>query len=352
MIGRHWIRRRAAGPVLGLCALLATGGCGNTEIIVSGHEFLNSGSMKVSALGPTCGCLSLRNHSPREIMLESTFYGVPLGTVLLAPQEQTRVLFDWAGAENQDFYLIDAYAVDDQQRRGGKLKMSELVSQYAPFVETQCDDQTCQFGGLAMNRVIEDAEELEQEHPTRGIEFTSVIAASAPLDECGCLMLTNFSAHDLTIRATLHGTQTGQMDLSAGVTVPISFDWAGTLDNDAYIIDAVDVRTPGDPPLAANSPANAPGAATSPTDRPGSAMTVRLKDYVKIDGTLVNMTCAADFAEFVNHRTPNLTEAMVRCPWKPGNSNGLGMRVAYDKRTQQSKIDAAGTPTPAPKPAR
>lgn len=352
MIGRHWITQRGGGIVLSLCALLATGGCGNTQTIVHGREYLPEGSMKVSSLGPACGCVSLRNDSGKTIMLESTFFGIPRGTVVLQPQQQTRVLFDWAGIENEDYYLIDAYDVDADGARAAKLKMSELVSEYAPFLDTPCGDESCTFNGLAMNRMMDDHEELERENPTRGINFTSVIAVSAPANECGCLMLTNFSDHDVTLRATLHGTQTGQMDLDAGVTVPVTFDWAGALENDAYIIDAVDVRTPGESPTAGNVSAKAPTSADAPTERPGSAMTIRLKDYVKIDGTLVNMTCQPEFAEFISRRSTPNAETAVRCPWKPEGLPGLGMRVAYDKRSQLGKSDPAAVRTPAPAVAK
>lgn len=350
MIGRLWIKQRAGGLVLGLCTLVAAGGCGHTERIVHGREFLESGPLQVSSLGPTCGCISLRNKSSKSIMLESSFYGISRGTVFLSPEERTRVLFDWGGPENSDYYLIDAYEVDPtaKNQRGARLIMSEVVSEYAPFVDTPCDDKACNFNGLAMNRMMDDAEELERENPTRGVNFTSVISVSAPANECGCLMLTNFSDHDLTLRATLHGAETGQVELRAGVTVPVTFDWAGTLDTDTYIIDAVDVRTPGDAPRSGNASAKAPTTADAPSERPGTAMTIRLKDHVKIDGTLVNMACQADYAEFINQKgTPN-AETAVRCPWKPQDLPGLGMRVAYDKRSQTYRNEGGGNSSPAP----
>ena len=177
-----------------------------------------------------------------------------------------------------------------------------------------------------------------------------MITASAPQNECGCLMLTNHSDHDLTLRATLHGNETGQLDLLAGATLPVAFDWAGPLETDTYVIDAVDVRTPGETPIseAAKMATTSAGSA----GRPGSAMTIRLKDHVKIDGTLVNMTCEADYAEFVNHRgANNAPESTVRCPWKPNDLPGLGMRSAYDKRAQTA-TDAPAGATAARKPGQ
>lgn len=348
MSARHWIRQRAGGLVVGLCALLAAGGCGNTERIVHGREFLDEGPLKVASLQPACGCVSLRNSSGKQIMLESTFFGISRGSILLQPQEQTRVLFDWGGENNSDFYLIDAYDVDPKApgQRGAKLKMSEAVSEYAPFINTPCDDQACPFNGLAMNQMMDDHEELERENPTRGINLTSVLTVSAPANECGCMMLTNFSKHDVTLRSTLHGTETGQVELNAGVTLPIAFDWAGAVENDAYVVDVVDVRTPGSR-LAGASGAKAPVTTDSPSERPGSAMTIRLKDHVKIDGTLVNMSCQADYAEFINHRSASSSESAVRCPWSPDGRPGLGMRVAFDKH-EQTKSDAAPKPAAAP----
>lgn len=80
-------------------------------------------------------------------------------------------------------------------------------------------------------------------------------------------------------------------------------------------------------------------------------MTIRLKDHVKIDGTLVNMACEADYAEFINHRgANNAPESAVRCPWKPENQSGLHMRAAYDKRTQQAGGTAQAPAQATPKP--
>jgi hypothetical protein len=353
---RHWMKRRAGGIVLGLCALLATGGCGNTEQILHGRQFTPAGPLKVSSLGPSCGCVSLKNTSGKRIMLESTFFGIARGNVFLNPDEQTRVLFDWAGEENEDFYLIDAYEASGTTR-GAKLRMMDAITEYAPFVDTPCDDNACTYNGLAMNRMMDDHEELERENPTRGIEFTSVITASAPQNECGCMMVTNFGDHDVTLRSTLHGAETGQLELRAGATLPLTFDWAGALETDVYVIDAIDVRTPGES-LAAGEILEAPATRTPTTPegsggRIGSGMTIRLKDHVQIDGTLVNMACEADYAEFINHRSGSTAETSVRCPWRPEGQTGLGMRVAYDKRTQRAVTDAAAgqtTAQPAPKP--
>lgn len=346
---RHWINQRAGGIVLSLCALLATGGCGHTDSILHGREFTADGPLRVSSLGPKCGCVSLKNTTGKRIMLESTFFGISRGDIFLNPDEHTRILFDWAGPENEDYYLIDAYEALAADARGDKLPMSKAVAEYAPFVDTPCDDEACTFNGLAMNRMMDDHEELERENPRRGVEFSSVITASAPQNECGCLMLTNHSDHDLTVRATLHGAETGQLDLLAGATVPVAFDWAGPLETDAYVIDAVDVRTPGETQLT-EAAKMATTSGGSP-NRPGSAMTIRLKDHVEIDGTLVNMTCQADFAEFVNQRGANdAPEAAVRCPWRPANLQGLGMRVAYDKRSQQPDGTAQAPAQAAPKP--
>lgn len=350
---RQRMKRRAGGIALSLGALLATGGCGNTDRILHGREFTKEGPLRVSSLGPACGCVSLKNTAGKRILLEATFFGISRGTIILDKDQQTRVLFDWAGDENEDFYLIDAYEVGADDTRGNKLLMTDAVTEHAPFVDTPCNDRSCTFNGLAMNRMMLDHEELERENPTRGIEFSSVIAASAPQNECGCLMLTNFSTHDLTLRASLHGAETGQLDLLAGATVPITFDWAGSLETDAYIIDAVDVRVSGETDVAsaATKSATTPDA---PASRSNSAMTIRVKDYVKIDGTLVNMTCEADYAEFVNQRgAANAPETAVRCPWKPAGQPGLGMRVAFDKRSQRATTDAAAAPAPvqaAPKP--
>lgn len=342
--------KRMRGVALAMCVLLFAGSCRNVETIEHGLKHMPDGSLWMASLQPTCGCVSLRNRSENPIALESSYFGIERGSIHLAPNEKTRALFDWAGPDNSDFYSLNAYAVDangklDKTRR---LNIDKVTEEYAPFVNASCNDEGCPFNGLAMNRMMDDTEELERETAQRGINYTSVITASAPQNECGCMLLSNTTPFDVTLRATFHGTETGQINLRANSTEPVAFDWAGQLDTDVYVIEGVDVQTPNDPKLAANQSADAP---TSLAERPGTAMTVRLKDHVEIAGTLVRMSCGPDYAEFFN-RHGTKQETVVRCPWNPENVRGLGMRVAYDHKHQLEKSGNASPATRAATPPR
>jgi hypothetical protein len=344
---------RIRGVALCLCVLLTAGSCRNVETIQHGRQMTKEGALSVVSLQPQCGCVSLRNKSQKRIGLESTFYGIKRGDALLDPGERMRVMFDWAGDENGDYYLVNAYDVDadGKPNKSSALRMQDVVEEYAPFVGTSCGDQSCAFNGLAMNRMMDDTEELERETATRGINFTSVIEASAPQNECGCMLVSNNSEFDLTLRATLHGSETGQMELKSKSTMPLVFDWAGPLDTDVYAIEAVDVRSPDDPTAATKGPGQA-GIPNSPNQRAGSAMTIRLKDYVSLSGTLVDMACGPVYAEFLNKRRQSgVPQTAVRCAWKPDGESGLGMRLAYDKKMKQTSTNASpSSPTAAAAP--
>ena len=237
----------------------------------------NDGRLRVASLQPNCGCMSLKNASGKKVWLESSFYGIARGSLIMDPGQITRVLFDWGGRDNSDYYEMAAFGVNEAgaplRDRQPTLRIQDALVEYAPMVDTPCSDKTCEFGPLSMNRMLEATETQERESPRRGVNFSSVIEASAPLDECGCMMLRNFSNGTVTLRSTLHGAETGQIDLRAGSTVPVPFDWAGPLDTDVYVLEAVDVRP-------ANEPSPRPGAAPgTPAAASRSAMTIRLKDY-------------------------------------------------------------------------
>lgn len=335
---RSWKRRPACtGVALVLCLALAVSGCSNVDQIAHGRQFTPEGTLLVASLQPSCACMSVSNRAGRDLYLESSFYGVSRGSLLLKPGEVTRFLFDWAGPANADAYAINAFDVNGagEPLRNARLRIQDVLHEAAPLMDTACDADECAFGSLALNRELERAAAHERELARRGVNYTSVIELSAPQDKCGCTMLSNFTDQTVVLRATLHGVETGQIDLPGGATVPVAFDWAGALDSDVYILDAVGVRASAAP-------------ASEPLPQAGNhrlAMTTRLKDYVEIDGSLVDMQCTDAGASFMSRRTPNdPLEPIFSCAWTPGGGPGLGMRVAFDQRANALQNDAVTPP--------
>jgi hypothetical protein len=320
-----------------LCLTLTMMGCSNVEHISHGRQFTKEGKVEVGALMPSCGCISLQNTTPNKVAIESYFFGIRRGSLMLAPGEVTRALFDWAGSENSDVYELVAYNAGPDGTGREQARAQDVLREFAPASSTPCADRECPFGQLAMNRMLETEEVEQRQTARRGVNFSSVIEASAPLDECGCMVLKNISDKTVTLRATLHGAETGQMDLAAGATAPVPFDWSGNLDTDVYTVEAVGAA-------AANQPPPVPDVTAPVGDGQRTAMTIRLKQYIEITGTFVGMTCKAHEAEFTT-RAVDQSEVTVRCPWAPHGKPGLGMHVAYDARAKHLSQSAPGSET-------
>jgi hypothetical protein len=191
------------------------------------------------------------------------------------------------------------------------------------------------------------------------VNYASVIEVAAPLNRCGCMMLRNTSpGSSVTLRATRHGTTTGQITLRPLTTIPVPFDWGGPLDNDLYVVDAVAVEEA--PPAGSMPGAQAGSAPGQPLVGVGvppggeplvapPAMTIRIRDYISLVGQLVDMSCTPEYAEFraqLATPQPDAPDApevappgtaadvvpadLIQCPWMPGGRPVLGMSAAYD----------------------
>jgi hypothetical protein len=75
-----------------------------------------------------------------------------------------------------------------------------------------------------------------------GVEFddsgkTIRLASAEPL--CGCLQITNISSVDVYIRSMINDEERplGSMNLAAGATARVHFDWAGPHGGDAFVLD-------------------------------------------------------------------------------------------------------------------
>jgi hypothetical protein len=374
MSTRHWSGSR--GRLLAaFCVILTVAtGCrrlgGNVETIRYGREFTPDGErLRIASRQPRCGCISLTNTSEQRVWLEAWLYGTPRGAMVFPPGEKRRIMFDWAGSENTDFYELVTFklAKDDRGREtrddsaDGGLRIRDILTEHAPFVHLSCNDDTCEFGSLSMNHVfLENIGQVDGATRQRGVNVSSVIEVAAPLNRCGCMMTRNISpASSITLQARLNGTPTGQLTLPAGATVPIPFDWAGRLDTDVYVIEIVALDAPAATGAEPPATAGAGQAGQSEAELPGHAMTIRLRDYVTVVGQLLDMDCTPEHAEF----TPSTARAaapppatpseplggpapltnVIQCPWLPGGNPVLGMFKAYDPdRTRVQRTPLPG----------
>lgn len=336
-MGRSMMRQARGRLAVCLCLSLTVMACRqHVERIPSGRGFTPDHTMWVASLPPSCGCISLENKTGKKVYLESTFYGVARGFMLIEDQAVHRVLFDWGGPLNSDRYELVPYEADAAGRpqRDRRLDAQATLAEFAPVAATACNDRDCAFGTLAMNRMLEAEEEAERDTARRGVNFSNVIEASAPLGQCGCMVLRNFSTKRVTLRSTLHGAQTGQITMDPGSTVPVPFDWSGNLDSDVYLVEAVDATSPDEVARALE-----PNMQAHKT-----AMTIRLKQFVEITGTFVGMQCTATESEFIvaGHVPADAAQVSIKCPWSPPAGAGLGMRVAFDERTRRLAPTPAG----------
>ena len=73
-----------------------------------------------------------------------------------------------------------------------------------------------------------------------GVQFDSsgqTIELSSAEPLCGCLQITNISKNDVHIRSTLVGRELGSMNLPAGHTARIHFDWGGPSGAETFVLD-------------------------------------------------------------------------------------------------------------------
>lgn len=388
----RWWRHERARLTAALClVLMATMSCrqlGNVERIRFGREISSDGErMRLAALQPRCACVSLANTSSERVWLESWFYAIPQGSIILEPGDRRRVMFDWAGPESSDFYELVAFKVGtdkeglDARDDGpdGGLVFNQVLTEYSPLAHMACTDKACEFGNLGMSRVflaanVDESGSAQQ----RGVNVTSTIEVASPEeDRCGCVMARNISpSSTVTLRASLFGKPTGQMSIGPGVAIPIPFDWAGPLDSDVYVIEIIDVSdTPtsastqpgaaarpggaaqrGGGPQRGNAPA-APGAGIgqlaqqNATVLDAPSMTLRIRDYISIVGQMSDMACTPEFALF----TPAMASTQppapaaatplpntIQCPWLYADERPtLNMFSAYDPTRRIVRAPAA-----------
>ena len=138
--------------VIALCWLPA--GC-RREVVWSGAAFSKSGdTLRLASEEPFCGCLDLVNisHEPvyirsRVTLGENDWKPIERGGEVMAPGQELKERFDWAGLDARDVFLLDAWSAD-----GKPLRIRDVIRMNGygwPF--EPCDISKCKVGKLFLN---------------------------------------------------------------------------------------------------------------------------------------------------------------------------------------------------------
>lgn len=297
MTGWQRPRRQHArlSMVLALAGLM---GCGPRETLVHGLYALPDGTgVTVNSLMPHCGCMSIRSREragSQPIELVSWLQATEIGSFILQPEAEARFGYDWGGLDNSDTYTIEAYRLEPDGA-GGYRRAANPMTPFFDFIENRgtndadCKKMDCSFGTLRMDRVVNEGTAGGQPVTKRdGVDYTAggtQIAASASPGTCGCMLISNSSPDKkaVTLRSSFHARQEGVMEIPWDASTErqpvflIGFDWAGTEDQDRYLINA----------LGVSENANVIGDPTK---------TLVAQDYIRIIGQMDQLECSADGA--------------------------------------------------------
>jgi hypothetical protein len=142
------LTRRASvtAGVLLLCAAAALTGC-RRQVIWSGIQMLpGTGTMKLAAPEPECGCTTVANSSRDTIRLRAKFRDSIIGSATLAPGERLRFRFDWAGPQNDDVYVLSGTDTSGKPVDLGQVLRIEENPRWQ-----DCNEIGCTYGTLLMN---------------------------------------------------------------------------------------------------------------------------------------------------------------------------------------------------------
>lgn len=132
--------------VLAVCVAAALTGC-RRQTIWSGIQLQpDTGTMKLAAQEPLCGCTTIANRSQETLRLRAEFRGSTIGSATLKPGERLRFRFDWAGPENDDVYILQG---TDAQGKHVDLGHVLRVEERPRWQD--CNDIGCTYGTLLMN---------------------------------------------------------------------------------------------------------------------------------------------------------------------------------------------------------
>jgi len=144
--GVRTARSRLLGAtILALSLAAALIGC-RRQVIFEGAEMQRAtGTVKIAAPAPLCGCANVTNITGQPLRLGAVFNSRTTGSTVLPPGQRLQFRFDWAGPATDDFYVIEGTTESGQHVDLTKALRLQ-VSQWQ-----DCSTATCSYAPLGMN---------------------------------------------------------------------------------------------------------------------------------------------------------------------------------------------------------
>lgn len=337
---KAWKLRRSPLARLGVVMTLAmTLGCGPHENLVHGVSFRADGAgVDLSALEPNCGCVTLRNKSASTVELVSRYHDKEVGALVLAPGPSSQIGFDWGGSAIADQYTVEVWGRQGETRTKRLVPFGDYI-EGGNMVAAKCQEMECPFGSLSMDQAVSASTAGGQPvEVADGVDFMAggqQVKVVSVIGSCGCMLISNRSKERklIRVRASLHGQVTGEIPIEWDKSEPattegdaigsfqptqlVGFDWAGTENEDIYILSVMGEGQKGGP---AGTPAS---------------QALRAQDFVRIVGQMPELRCEDDGAVF-KLPVPGGGSFEVTCPFAPLNMNSKVKELQLAKPSSTS----------------
>ena len=140
-VGPRVLRRTMLA--LGLAVALA--GCRKPVIFEGAEMQPSTGTVKMAAPAPLCGCANVTNTTSQPIDLRAVFNGRATGSTVLPPNESLQFRFDWAGPAPDDFYTLEG-----STPAGQHVDLTKALRVQVSHWQN-CSAASCSYGALGMN---------------------------------------------------------------------------------------------------------------------------------------------------------------------------------------------------------
>jgi hypothetical protein len=199
--------------------------------------------------------------------------------------------FDWAGSRVGDHYEVQGTTA------GKPIDLDVYFRIVVEDVQQPCDDLSCRFGSLNLNKGQPVVAGNAAEAPVTGARFarnnTVIEAAASPDPGCGCMILQSLAPVELS--AKLGVEDKGVLKMQTGALVKIPFDSASNTGRSSYVITArgLDQQLADLPGLTSEQ-----SRAYAIESTKATAPSEDISKYVRILGQLDWMHCGASGAAF------------------------------------------------------
>ena len=138
--------RMLRGAAVALCLAGVLAGC-RRQVVWSGIAMEPAtGTIKLAAQEPNCGCTTIANTSGQVIRLRATFRDSTIGSTSLQPGQRLRFRFDWAGPANDDVYVLHGTT-----ENGQPVDLTKAIRVEENPRWEDCSSASCTYGALMMN---------------------------------------------------------------------------------------------------------------------------------------------------------------------------------------------------------